>query len=269
VTERRRDNGALSVGAVDEELVSVVMPARNAEPYIEASIRSVQAQTWKRWELLCVDDGSTDGTAAIVARLASQDPRIRPIRREAPGGPGPARNTAIAAARGRWLAFLDSDDLWDPEKVETQLAFMRARGAALSNHGYRMMDAAGRAIGFEARARDTLSYRDLLRNTAVGALTVMIDRTRVANIAMPALPQHEDLVLWYALLRRGWTFEGLPQVLASYRILPRSASRNKLRSALHMWTVYREHERLGFFAAALAFVQYAWNAAWKHRGVRA
>jgi teichuronic acid biosynthesis glycosyltransferase TuaG len=267
VSELRRDADAVPESAVDTDLVSVVMPARNALPYIEESIRSVQAQTWEQWELICVDDGSTDGTGELVARLAAEDPRIRPVRREAPGGPGPARNTAIALARGRWLAFLDSDDLWAPEKLALQLAFMRERGAALSCHGYRMIDVAGHAVGFEARARATLTYRELLSNTAVGALTVMVDRTRVGGLSMPALRQHEDLVLWYALLRRGWTFEGLPQTLAAYRIVPNSASRNKLRSAAHMWTVYRDYEHLGLFAAAAAFVQYAWNAAWKHRGL--
>lgn len=265
MNEPGREPGAVAPDQVQDDLVSVVMPARNAARTIESAIASVRAQTDPRWELIVVDDGSTDGTATLVERLAAEDPRIRLLRNAVAAGPGPARNRAIGDARGRWLAFLDSDDLWDPAKLERQLAFMHARGAALGAHAYRTMTGAGTLTGGVVVPPERVTYDLLLRNTVVGMLTVMIDRTRVAAVELPALRQHEDLLLWYRLLRRGWVFHGLAEPLATYRIAGHSASGDKLRSARHMWQVYRRHLGLGLAETLACFPQYAWHAWRKHR----
>jgi teichuronic acid biosynthesis glycosyltransferase TuaG len=254
---------------VQDDLVSVVMPARNAARTIGAALASVQNQTDPRWELIVVDDGSADATAALVEQLAGGDSRIRLLRNAVGVGPGPARNRAIGDARGRWLAFLDSDDLWEPAKLERQLAFMQARGAALGAHAYRTMTDEGTLTGGVVVPPERVTFELLLRNTIVGMLTVMIDRTRVAGLELPALRQHEDLLLWYRLLRRGWVFHGLAEPLATYRIARRSASGDKLRSAHHMWQVYRRHLGLGLAETLACFPQYAWHAWRKHRGRRA
>ena len=268
MSARTPDPDALAPSAVVDGLVSIVMPAHDTRPYVGEAIAAIQAQTHREWELIVVDDASSDGTPDVVAAIAARDPRVRLVRQSECRGPGPTRNTGIALARGRWLAFQDSDDLWDPDKLERQLAFMRARGAALSMHGYRMVDPELNPIGHPVRVPARVAYRALLKNTIVAMITVMVDRTQVGGLELPPLPQHEDLVLWYRTLRRGWVFEGVPEPLATYRIVRRSASRNKWRSALRMWRVYREQERLGVLDAAWCYAHYAINASWKYRRTR-
>ena len=248
-----------------EPQVSVVTPAFNAERFLEETIRSVQSQTFGDWELIVVDDGSTDATRDIVTRLAGADPRIRLVAGRGRGGPAAARNRGIEEARGRYLAFLDGDDLWLPHKLEHQIEFMRARDAVFSFTSYSMIDEGGHPVGGTVRAPARLDYRGLLRNTIIGCLTVVLDRETIPHPRMPEMPQHEDLSLWYEILRGGVTAHGLPEVLARYRIVRGSASRNKFRSALHMWKVYRERERLPLPAAAWCYAHYAWNPYWKNR----
>ena len=267
--DSHRDADAVSESDVDPELVSIVMPARDTAPYIEAAIRSIQEQTRRDWELVVVDDGSTDETPRIVERMAAADSRIRLLRTMKSSGPGPARNAGVEQARGRWLAFLDSDDLWSPDKLERQLSFMRAREAALSTHGYVIASRDLVPTGHPVSVPEVIRYRELLCNTIILTTTVMVDRTRVGGLELPPLPQHEDLVLWFSILRRGWIFHGMPGQLATYRLRPRSASRNKLRSVKRMWRIYRRTEGLSRPDAASCFAQYVLRALWKYRGARA
>jgi len=246
-------------------LVSVVMPARNAVRFIEQAIRSVIEQTHARWELVVVDDASTDATAERVAAAAAADPRIRLIRLGQRVGPGPARNVALADVRGEYVAFLDSDDLWLPGKLERQLCFMRDRDVAFCIHGYRMIDEHGRERGHAITVPERVDYRLLLRHTIIAPVTVLLDRERVGPLEMPDLPQHEDLVLWFRILKRGIVAHGMPDELARYRIVKTSASRDKLRSARRMWRVYRRIEGLSFPQAAWCYSHYAWNAWRKYR----
>lgn len=247
-------------------LVSVVTPAYNAARFLERTIESVRAQTFPDWEMLIVDDGSTDATREIVQRAASHDARVRPLATPGRQGPGGARNRGIEEARGRFLAFVDADDLWLPEKLERQLAFMRDRRSAFSFTGYSIIDENDQPIGRPVRVPARLDYRGLLANTIIGCLTVMLDRETVDSPRMPDLPQHEDLSLWFDILRTGVIAHGMPEILARYRIVRGSASRNKLRSALHVWKLYRERERLSLPRAAWCYAHYAWNAYRKHPG---
>ena len=245
--------------------VSVITPARDAARFLEETIRSVRAQTFPDWEMIIVDDDSTDGTSAIIEEWAASDPRIRGVRLSPGQGAAAARNRALEEMRGRYAAFLDSDDLWRPEKLEVQVGFMREAGAAFSFTSYSIIDELGVPVGRVVKAPERVTYRDLLRNTIIGCLTVMLDRQRLGALRMPSLRQHEDLSLWYNLLKRGEVARGIPRELACYRIVRGSTSRNKLRSSLHMWKVYRDQERLPFFTAARCYVQYAWNAYWRNR----
>lgn len=245
--------------------VSVITPARDAARFLDATIRSVVEQTFADWELLLVDDASRDETAGIARRWADSDSRIRFRSLASPQGAAAARNTALEAARGRYLAFLDSDDLWRPAKLETQVAFMRDAGALFSFTGYSLIDEDGRRAGRAVRAPERVDYRFLLRNTIIGCLTVMLDRERLGPLRMPALRQHEDLCLWYDILKRGVIAQGIPLDLALYRVVRGSASRNKQRAARHMWTVYRVREDLPVGTAMQCFAQYAWNALRKGR----
>ncbi|MGH7741333.1 MAG: glycosyltransferase family 2 protein [Candidatus Eiseniibacteriota bacterium] len=246
-------------------LVSVVMPARNAVRFIDQALQSLLDQTHTRWELVVVDDASSDGTAERVNQAARADRRIRLIQLARRVGPGPARNVALAEIRGDYIAFLDSDDIWLPGKLERQLRFMREHGAAFSIHGYRMIDEHGRERGRPIAVPARVDYQLLLRHTIIAPVTVLLDRERVGPLEMPDLPQHEDLVLWFRILKRGIVAHGMPEELARYRIVKTSASRDKLRSARRMWRVYRRIEGLSFSRAAWCYSHYAWNAWRKYR----
>jgi teichuronic acid biosynthesis glycosyltransferase TuaG len=246
-------------------IVSIITPAHNAARFLDETIRSVSTQTFSEWEMLVVDDASADTTSDIVTRWSEIDPRIRLIRLAVNQGAALARNRALIEARGRFVAFLDSDDLWKPHKLETQTRFMKDTGAVFTFAGYSVVDENGRPIGRAVRAPREMDYRSLLKNTAIGCLTVMLDREAVGPLKMRQLPQHEDLVLWYEILKRGTRARGIQEDLASYRVVRGSASRNKFRSALHMWRVLRQEERLGVLDAAWCYAHYAWNAYRKNR----
>jgi teichuronic acid biosynthesis glycosyltransferase TuaG len=245
--------------------VSVITPAHNASRFLPRTVASVRAQTFVDWEMCIVDDGSSDGTAERVGELAREDPRIVLIRRPQAGGPAAARNEGIERSRGRYVAFLDSDDLWRPDKLAIQHEFMQRTGSTFSYTGYSLIDEQDHALGKTVRVPSRLTYRELLQNTIIGCLTVMVQRERLGAHRMPDLRQHEDLSLWLDLLREGGSAEGIAQDLASYRIVRGSASRDKVRSALHLWSVYRRREKLGLFDAAWCYGHYAWNAYWKNR----
>lgn len=249
---------------VDRRLVSVITPAHNAERFLETTVRSVQAQTYPHWEMWVVDDVSTDRTAAIAEKLAAADPRVRLLRLGANQGPAGARNAGMDAARGRFVAFLDADDLWLPEKLSRQVAFMERTGSPFTYTGYRMIDEDGRELGRPVQVPESIDYRGLLKNTTIGCLTVMLDRQSLGASRMPALRRHEDLALWYELLKRGLAARGLPEDLALYRVVRGSRSADKVRTAAHMWKVYRKVEKLSLLDSLWCYTHYAFRAARKH-----
>ena len=251
--------------AAGPHLVSVITPAHNAERFLADTVRSVQAQTYQHWELWIVDDVSTDGTAAIAAGFAQDDRRVRHLRLDENLGPAGARNAGMDAATGRYVAFLDADDLWLPTKLEMQIAFMSRTGSHFSYTAYRMIDEDGTLIGRPVRVPEAIDYRGLLRNTTIGCLTVMLDRDHIGPARMPALRRHEDLALWYDILKRGFVAHGLQEDLARYRIVRGSRSRDKLATAAHMWKVYRDVEKLSLLDSLWCYTHYAWRAYWKNR----
>jgi teichuronic acid biosynthesis glycosyltransferase TuaG len=255
---------ATSAGVASEPapVVSVITPAYNAEAFIVETIASVQAQTLADWELLVADDASTDHTAAIVEAAAVADSRIRLIRLERNGGVARARNAALSAARGRFVAFLDSDDLWLPQKLERQLAFMRAQDAAVSYTAFRRVDETGTRVGRLVPVPARLSYRQLLKNTAIATLTGMVDTAKTGPIRMTEA-RRDDYILWLSLLKRGFVARGLQQDLARYRVVRDSLSSKPKRSAAWVWDVYRKVEKLGPLQAAWCMAHYGARAIMK------
>ncbi|HET7789082.1 MAG TPA: glycosyltransferase family 2 protein [Myxococcales bacterium] len=245
-------------------LVSVITPAYKAVGYLPATLASVQAQTMPDWEMIVVDDCSPDGTGGLLARVAREDGRIRAECATVNRGPGPTRNRALALARGRYLAFLDADDLWDPVKLERQIAFMEKERIAFSFSAYRVISARGEPLGVVDDIPALLGYADLLKNTIVGCLTVVLDREQVGEIAFPPLRSSQDLALWLAILKRGFVAHGLPEVLASYRIVGASNTRNKLGAARDVWALYRDVERLPLARRGWYFANYAVRGLRKH-----
>lgn len=249
-------------------LVSVVTPAHDAAATIGQTIDSVRTQSFGDWEQLVVDDASRDATSAIVAEAAARDPRIVLIRLDENLGPAAARNAALERAQGRYICFLDADDLWLPDKLARQLAFMAREGCPISCTAYRRMSADGARVGDVIVPPPRIAYADLLKNTAIANLTAMVDRRRTGEFRVPE-GGHEDYALWLSLLRRGVEARGLAQDLARYRVVGGSRSSRPLRSALWVWRIYRRQERLGFPRSAWCLAHYALSAAHKRRSLRA
>lgn len=239
-----------------DQRVTIVMPAYRAAQWLPGAVRSVQAQTFREWELLIVEDRSPDATHAVATALAAEEPRIRVLVNAREQGPAGARTTGIAAARGRFLAFLDSDDLWMPTKLERQLADLRATGGGFSFTAYRRIDESGTRVGRLVEVPRELDHRRLLGNTAIVTSSVLLDRERVGRV-VPRPTYHDDFVLWLDLLRGGGVAHGLNEDLIRYRIAGGSYSRNKFRMAWHVWRTYRDIEGLGIGTSLGHFLGYA------------
>ncbi|TWH28756.1 MULTISPECIES: glycosyltransferase family 2 protein [unclassified Aminobacter] len=237
-------------------LVSVVMPAFNAETTIGQSIESVLSQTVQDFELIVVDDMSSDRTLEVVERYADRDARIRLLTTgRNSGGPAVPRNLALAQSASHYIALLDADDVWSPRKTELQLAEMQAAGAAISCTGFDVINAHGRRIGgFIPPER--VDYAHLLEGNSIGCLTAIYDAERLNHPSFP-LCGHEDYALWLELTRDGTTALGLRQKLAAYRVGAQSVSSNKMKVLRYFWHIYRRRE--GFSRAQSAFmcVRYA------------
>ncbi|MBA3325437.1 MAG: glycosyltransferase family 2 protein [Rhodobacteraceae bacterium] len=229
--------------------VTVVTPVWNAAATLGECVASLAAQTRGDWEMLIVDDGSTDGSRALAAALAEGDGRIRLLGWGARRGAAAARNEGIRAARGRFIAFLDADDLWRPEKLEVQIGYMEASGAPFTFAAVRRIDEAGRPLGVLA-APARVDHARLLKGNVIPCQTAVYDRLHYGAVEMPPLPRRQDYGLWLTLLARGGEAHGLPQVLADWRMRRGSLSANKLVAAAATWRVYREVAGLGRGRAA-------------------
>jgi teichuronic acid biosynthesis glycosyltransferase TuaG len=245
------------------ELVSIVMPAYNSEEWLGDAVESVFAQTSTAWELLIVADTSQDQTLEVARQRAVHDPRIRVIHLEDHGGRANARNAGMDAARGRYLAFLDSDDRWMPEKLQEQTEFMSRNDIGFSFTGYRHFRTdgyLGPLIGVPAK----IGYNALLKGNVIGNLTVMIDRHKISPFREQRMGEHEDYIAWLHILRRGEIAWGLQRDLARYRVSPGQHSANKRHQAASVWKVYREIEWLPFPKAAWCFAHYSIKGVSKH-----
>lgn len=239
--------------------VSIIMPSYNASRFIADAIRSVQAQICQEWELLIVDDGSSDHSIDIINRFASEDQRIR-LFKSSHQGAAEARNIAIRQARGRYIAFLDSDDVWEENKLAAQLAFMEKRHCAFVFSSYYTMDEDGRKTGKTIAAPPVMTYHRYLKDTIIGCLTVMIDRQQTGNFEMPVIRSSHDMALWLHIMKQGFTAYGMPEVLAGYRLVASSNTAKKRRAAYDVWRVYRDIEHLSLPYAALCFCGYVFHA---------
>jgi glycosyltransferase involved in cell wall biosynthesis len=243
-----------------QPLVSIIMPAYNSSQFIREAVNSIQAQRYKSWEAIIVDDFSTDNTYSILEEMAHRDSRIKVLRTTKNSGPATARNLAIADAEGRFIAFLDSDDLWVPSKLEKQIAFMKQEGAALSFTAYEKIDESETIIGRVVSAPDNIEYRSLLNANIIGCLTAIYDTEITGKVFMPEISKRQDYGLWLKILKMGHIAYGLNQPLAYLRKRKGSVSSNKLTAALYVWKVYREVEKLSVLRSSYHFVNYACRA---------
>jgi glycosyltransferase involved in cell wall biosynthesis len=248
---------------VKKKLVSVIMPMYNSERFLCASIESVISQTYKNWELLIVYDFSTDNSYLIAQNYAAQDSRIRVLKntvsRKMPSAP---RNVGVQAAKGRFIAFLDSDDLWFPQKLEQQLAFFRDNRTAIVYSNYEKIDENGYRNNRLVTAPPYATYRTLLCGNIIGNLTGIYDTKKVGKIPIQDI-HHEDYVMWLQILKKGYIAQNTGTTLAAYRVTSSSVSANKLQVTQWQWHIYREIEHLSFLQSGMYFISYAFKAFYK------
>lgn len=247
----------------DKPLVSIVTPAYRAERFVAQTIASVRAQTAHDWEMIIIDDCSPDDTCERVVQAAADDPRIKLLRQAKNGGPALARQRGLQEAKGRYIAFLDSDDYWMPNKLSHQLAFMVKRDAPLSFTQFRRINVDDTRLGRLISIPEKLDYHELLKNTAIATSTVIVDRWLTGNFRMTCT-YYDDYALWLNLLKKGFVAYGLREDLVRYRVAGKSVSRNKWRSAYWVWRTYRDIERLGITSASWCFAHYALNSMLKY-----
>lgn len=227
--------------------VTVVMPAYNSEGFIEMSIQSVIAQTLTDWEIEIVDDCSTDDTYEVVRPYLKQYPSIHYTCLDTNGGPGVARTEAIRRANGKYIAFLDSDDLWLPEKLEKQIAFMEKTGAVFSCTAYEQIDEEGNSLHKILEPPEETDYNKMIRlSCPIGNLTVMYNQEALGKYEVPLIRKRNDFALWLRIVKDAGYCAGMPEVLARYRVRSGSTSRNKLGLVRYQWQLYHDIEGLGF-----------------------
>ena len=241
-------------------LVSIITPSYNSSKFIKDCVASVFSQTYRNWEMIIVDDCSKDNSKEIISELSSKDKRIKPIFLEKNVGAAEARNTAIRQSKGKYVAFLDSDDLWNPKKLEKQLSFMYENEIAFSYTNYQFMSENGKDLSNIISAPEKMTYDSYLKNTIIGCLTVIIDREKSGEFEMLNIRSSHDMALWLLIMKRGFSAYGLDENLARYRIVSTSNTASKWHAAKDVWKVYRQVEKLSFIYSAWCFVWYAFNA---------
>jgi len=241
-------------------LVSIITPSYNSSKFIEECVNSVVSQTYTNWELLIVDDCSNDNSRELLSAFAEKNKRIRLTFLDKNIGAAKTRNIAIRQARGKYIAFLDSDDFWESNKLKKQISFMVQNDIAFSYTSYQSISEDGSDIINFIKAPDKMTYHDYLKNTIIGCLTVVIDKEKVGDFEMPIIKSSHDMALWLLIMKRGFDAYGLNESLAKYRIVSTSNTANKWRAAKDVWKVYRQSEKLSFFYSIWCFLNYAINA---------
>lgn len=232
-----------SIENENNDLVSIIMPAYNCDDFIGITLDSVIAQTYKNWEVIVVDDCSTDNTAAVVKSYIEKDPRIKYHKLERNSGAAVARNTAIDIARGRFIAFLDSDDVWLPTKLEKQIRFMLLNGYNFTCTSYTKIDEKGNLLKDYRKANNKSDYDGVLR-TCPGNSTVIYDSSKLGKFKIPNIKKRNDYVMWLKILKKEKYLYGMDEPLGSQRIREGSISSNKLSLIAFHWKVYRKIEQL-------------------------
>lgn len=239
-------------------LISIITPSYNSSEYISNTIKSVLFQTYQNWELIIIDDCSQDSSLEVISQWYAKDKRIQVIALTKNSGAAVARNKGIEAAKGRFIAFLDSDDKWLPNKLEKQLKFMQDNDCAFSYTAYNKATPDGKILG-EMGVPSKLQYSDLLKKCEIGCLTAMYDTSKLGKVYMPLIRKRQDLGLWLKILKSTKYAYGLNEVLASYTVRNDSISSNKLQVASYTWQLYRNIENLPLPKTLYYFSHYAIN----------
>lgn len=235
---------------MSEKLVSIITPTYNCAKFIARTIDSVQAQTYQNWEMIIVDDRSADNTKEIVEEYIKNDPRIHYHLLEVNSGAAVARTEAMKLAKGSYMAFLDSDDIWMPDKLERQIKWMNDNGYAFSCTAYEQIDEDDNSLNRTIKTIKKTDYNRLLLDCPVGNSTVIYDVEKMGKFEVPNIRKRNDDALWLQMLKKEKYIWGMPDVLMKYRIRQNSISSNKLKVIKYHWILYRQIEHLSVLRSA-------------------
>lgn len=246
----------------EENLVSIITPVYNCENLLGDTIKTVIDQTYQNWELLLVDDCSKDNSAEIAKEYAKKDKRVKYFKLKENSGAAVARNFALENSKGRFIAYLDSDDLWKKEKLEKQVKFMLENNYAFTCTDYEKIDEEGNSLNKIIKIPKRVNYNLFLRNTIIQTVGVMVDTKLTGKelLVMPNIRRRQDAATWCQLLKNGFDCYEVPENLSYYRVVSNSLSSNKFKAVKMNWYWYRNIEKLSLFKTCYCFVGYAFNA---------
>lgn len=237
-----------------QRLVSIITPSFNSEKFISETIKSVQNQSHQIWEMIIVDDCSKDKTVEIIESFIKNDPRIQLHKLDKNSGAGIARNTAIQDAKGDYIAFLDADDLWKPEKLEKQLTFMQTNNLLFTFSFYDWIDEQGNSLKKRVEAPRNLTYKQLFFCNYVGNLTGIYEVKYFGKIPISSIRKRQDWIMWLTILKKVKTAKPVPESLAFYRIRTDSISRSKIDLIKHNFSVYRQFHKLNLVSSVFCMI---------------
>ena len=239
---------------MEESLVSIITPSFNSEKFILEAIQSVQNQTYNNWEMIIVDDCSTDQTVSIIKEASSHDNRIKLFQLDTNSGTGIARNTALEKTTGKYITFLDADDLWKPLKLELQLEFLKVHNLPFTFSFYECINEAGQSLNKRIEAPLNLSFRQLFLCNYVGNLTGIYEVKYFGKIPISSIRKRQDWMLWLTILKKIKTAQPIPESLAYYRIRENSISASKYELLKHNFAVYRMFHRFNLAVSILCMI---------------
>ncbi|HDY7922009.1 TPA: glycosyltransferase family 2 protein [Vibrio vulnificus] len=251
---------------MNNPLVSIITPAYNCQNSFYETYISVVSQSYCKWEWIITEDHSVDETYSYLLKLSITDNRIKILRNSKNEGAAISRNNSISHSNGDFLAFIDSDDVWLPNKLESQVEFMIANNIDFSFTAYELIDEGGNKLNktIDTHHNAPLSYADMLKKKAtLGCSTVMLKKSSFVDLDMPLLRTGQDYALWLKLLKTGVDAYPITDVFTQYRILPNSISRNKYKKAKRQWEIYRSVENLALIESIICFCFYAWRAVFR------
>jgi len=248
------------MGRNNKPLVSIIMPMYNSEAYIEDAIKSVISQNYKNWELIVVDDGSKDNSRAIVQKFIDMDSRIKMMMNPHPIGlPSEPRNFGIQAARGSFIAFLDSDDMWLPSKLSQQLPLFHDNRTAVVYSDYEKINDKGKRSARVIMSPPYVDYKKMLYSNYIGNLTGIFDVRKVGKNYFQQI-RHEDYAFWLSVLKSGYIARSTQTITALYRVRSSSLSANKLHLLSWQWNILRNVEHISLPRSIVYYITYAYNA---------
>ncbi len=250
--------------SISEDLVSIIMPAYNCGDFIGTTLESVMSQTYKNWEVIIVDDCSKDNTTEVVKLYSLKNPRIKYYKLDTNSGAAVARNKAIDLASGKYMAFLDSDDVWFPEKLSKQVKFMKNNNYSFSCTSYTKIDDKGNFLNRIIEAKIKSNYNGLLK-TCPGNSTVIYDAEALGKIKIPNIKKRNDYVMWLQVIKKSKYIYGLKEPLGSHRIRSGTISSKKSSLVSYHWKVYRDIEHLSIIKSSYLIIYWVIATVFKLR----